>query len=727
MASPFTEERLILPILPNLTCEFAFTTNVLENVGLEEMRVPNNTEYRFSCDVGDMLLREDQYRLHYSYLKDFFEARKGKYEGFRFKNWADYRLTATPHQISDDLSTQGLLVPTTEPLTYQVVKKYTLNNQSCYKTIRKIVSESWEVYEDGVLLLEGFEVNINNGTVVFEEEPEGELTFACEFDLPCRFDVDTFSPVLIVDDDGNQLYQLNQLRVIEIVDPGIRAYTKEDFDHSDVELEIPVRPDELFEIATQTKIESSFINVEKTTSYSEPKNRFSINNAIVNNNQLEYLLTFFLSRRGKLQGFSYRGHSTRFDQDSIRFNLLTTKVDDNAATPVTWECGQLNLIEDRSLSISEQDEISSFSFDLGFAPNGDYFYDILAPDSLLGYSPTEVTGYIKQASWDDNVFVGKFQRIGLGSFSGNHIIGTGKHFRAKLQQTALGPCYFTGQILWKAKRLGSVFPCCHCIKIVRRDGEIKTFTSHDCDLIIGSDTYKAMGAINPTAINQKTDATPDNLEIKSFIDDEGITDDDLINGMYDGARVTVSAINFTDLPATLEDGLILCKGRAGDIKITDTGYTLEVRSLASLLNKGVSKKTSIRCPHKLGDSRCQVDMTPFTFTAEVIEVHAKEIYISPNFDNFYLSEGEIEFTSGKLNNVRFDIRNQTSDGTYSFLTLYELVPSGVEVGDEVIVRAGCFKTKESCKNKFDNYINFGGFPNGKNWMPGMDAYVKGGS
>lgn len=720
---PFVEERLNLPVLPNLTCEFSFNTIVLENSAQEEMRVPNHTEYRFACDVGEMILREDEYRQHYTYLKDFFEARKGKYEGFRFKNWADYRVESK--QITANLSTDGILVQTA-PLTYQIVKRYALDGQATYKTIRKVVPGKWKVFLDGVELTDGVTVNVNTGEVVFESEPVGTLSVECEYDLPCRFDVDAFSPVLIVDDKGNRYYQLNQLRVIEIVDPSVRCYTKEDFEHSQVTFEVPVRPDELFEITTQTKIEDSYINIEKSTSYSEPKQRYSINNAKVRQHQLEYLLAFFMTRRGKLQGFIYRG-STRFDQDSIRFNLLTTELRSGIVAPVLWECGQVGLIESRDLPYSEQQETTSFSFGSPFPPDGDYFYDIVAPVALLDYSPSEVKGYIKQASWDNNVFVGNFQRIGLGSYSGEELIGNGKHFRVKLQQTAGGPCFFTGQILWKAARLGSIFPYCHCVKIIRRDGQVKSFTSHDCDLIIDGLTYKAMGAINPTAVNQKTDATPDNLEIKSFIDDENVTDDDLINGMYDGARVTVAAVDFTNLPDALEDALILCKGRAADIKITDTGYTLEVRSLASLLNKGVSKKTSVRCLKKLGSPECGVDMTNFTHTAEVITLGAKTITISPRFDQFYLAEGEIEFTSGNLQGVKFDIRNQTSDPIYSFLTLYELVPSGVQVGDEVIVRAGCFKLPDPCQSKFNNYANFGGFPSGDRWMPGMDAYMKGGS
>jgi uncharacterized phage protein (TIGR02218 family) len=44
----------------------------------------------------------------------------------------------------------------------------------------------------------------------------------------------------------------------------------------------------------------------------------------------------------------------------------------------------------------------------------------------------------------------------------------------------------------------------------------------------------------------------------------------------------------------------------------------------------------------------------------------------------------------------------------------------IQLGDEYEARPGCDKTPETCKTKFSNFANFGGFPD----VPGRDAISK---
>ena len=46
--------------------------------------------------------------------------------------------------------------------------------------------------------------------------------------------------------------------------------------------------------------------------------------------------------------------------------------------------------------------------------------------------------------------------------------------------------------------------------------------------------------------------------------------------------------------------------------------------------------------------------------------------------------------------------------------------TSIEPGDQFEIIAGCDKTKTSCKNKFNNLINFRGFPD----IPGSDKMLK---
>jgi uncharacterized phage protein (TIGR02218 family) len=50
------------------------------------------------------------------------------------------------------------------------------------------------------------------------------------------------------------------------------------------------------------------------------------------------------------------------------------------------------------------------------------------------------------------------------------------------------------------------------------------------------------------------------------------------------------------------------------------------------------------------------------------------------------------------------------------LELWQASPAPVALGDEFMVTAGCDKRFDTCRTKFDNGVNFRGFPH----MPGDD-------
>jgi uncharacterized phage protein (TIGR02218 family) len=47
------------------------------------------------------------------------------------------------------------------------------------------------------------------------------------------------------------------------------------------------------------------------------------------------------------------------------------------------------------------------------------------------------------------------------------------------------------------------------------------------------------------------------------------------------------------------------------------------------------------------------------------------------------------------------------------------MPFAIQVGDTFTYAPGCDKTRETCCNKFNNILNFRGFPD----IPGMDQYL----
>jgi len=64
------------------------------------------------------------------------------------------------------------------------------------------------------------------------------------------------------------------------------------------------------------------------------------------------------------------------------------------------------------------------------------------------------------------------------------------------------------------------------------------------------------------------------------------------------------------------------------------------------------------------------------------------------------------------------IKRDDHDGAQRVMTLWRPLPAPIAQGDIVVVTAGCDKRSKTCRIKFDNLINFQGFPDipGDDWL-----------
>lgn len=123
---------------------------------------------------------------------EFFEARRGRLHGFRWKDWADYKsldpITATS---ATDINIGTGDNSTT---TFQLVKNYSDSGGSYTRTIKKPVSGSVKIAVDSSVQTEGidFTVDTTTGIITFTSAPGSGLavTAGFEFDVPVRFDMD---------------------------------------------------------------------------------------------------------------------------------------------------------------------------------------------------------------------------------------------------------------------------------------------------------------------------------------------------------------------------------------------------------------------------------------------------------------------------------------------------------------------------------------------------------
>jgi uncharacterized protein (TIGR02217 family) len=124
-------------------------------------------------------------------LVAFFEARRGRLYGFRFRDFADFKSCAPSGTISP--IDQALGVGDGETTVFALAKAY----GDLARPVTKPVDGTVRVAVDGVEVT-AVSVDATTGLVTFEDPPgEGAvLTAGFEFDTPVRFDADRIDVTL---------------------------------------------------------------------------------------------------------------------------------------------------------------------------------------------------------------------------------------------------------------------------------------------------------------------------------------------------------------------------------------------------------------------------------------------------------------------------------------------------------------------------------------------------
>ncbi len=86
--------------------------------------------------------------------------------------------------------------------------------------------------------------------------------------------------------------------------------------------------------------------------------------------------------------------------------------------------------------------------------------------------------------------------------------------------------------------------------------------------------------------------------------------------------------------------------------------------------------------------------------------------------NDYFNQGTVTFTSGALAGCRpVEVFDWSVGG---LVALWTGLPEAPQIGDTLELRRGCDKTRATCRDTFDNAINFRGFAD----VPGGDQVLR---
>ena len=255
-----------------------------------------------------------------------------------------------------------------------------------------------------------------------------------------------------------------------------------------------------------------------------------------------------------------------------------------------------------------------------------------------------------------------------------------------------------------------------CVKITRQDGAVIGVTTHDVALPVDGVTYQVARMTSATELAQKADASVDNQEMDWIMDSAAIAERDLESGLYDYATIEVLLVNYLDTT----QWAVMKRGHLGEVSLADQVAKTEFRSLAQALQQTIGRAYGPDCDATLGDARCKVDLSGFTSTGyvtAVLDTHRIQISLSAAADD-YFNYGLLTFTDGENAGIGYEVKDW--DQASQTITLMLPARYTVAAGDQFTVYAGCDKSLATCRDVFDNVINFRGFPD----VPGTDGMLE---
>jgi uncharacterized phage protein (TIGR02218 family) len=268
---------------------------------------------------------------------------------------------------------------------------------------------------------------------------------------------------------------------------------------------------------------------------------------------------------------------------------------------------------------------------------------------------------------------------------------------------------------------------CRCWRVRRQDGQIMGFTDHDRDLAFEGVVFKASSGMDASALQSSTGLSVDNGQVLGALNATDIREKDILAGRYDKAEVDQWLVCWSNPELRVH----MFRGFLGEIRRTETAFEAELRGLTEKLNVPVGRTILRTCDRSLGDGKCRFDLTApgYTAEAEVGEGSQGARVIAAGLGDFaddWFAQGAVRWLTGENQGLVSRVKRDSRRDGLRVLDLWEEPPLGMTTGDSFSVTAGCDKSAATCRVKFDNFLNFRGFPHipGEDWVV---AYPKEGS
>lgn len=256
-----------------------------------------------------------------------------------------------------------------------------------------------------------------------------------------------------------------------------------------------------------------------------------------------------------------------------------------------------------------------------------------------------------------------------------------------------------------------------CWRITRRDGVVQGFTDHDRALAFEGTVFEAASGLEASELRASVGLSVDNLEVAGALSSEALSEEDLMAGIYDDAKVEIWRVNWS----APDERLLMRTGSLGEVRRTGTAFTAEIRGLQHYLQETRGRSFQFTCDADLGDLRCGVDLS--------LPVHRGEGVIVASIDDRRFvadglsayaagafSRGLARFTTGPASGQAVEVRQHLVVSGEVRIELWQAPRGPLLSGQAFVITAGCDKHLSTCRDRFVNTVNFRGFPH----MPGND-------
>lgn len=264
---------------------------------------------------------------------------------------------------------------------------------------------------------------------------------------------------------------------------------------------------------------------------------------------------------------------------------------------------------------------------------------------------------------------------------------------------------------FRARLDAGVTTLCACWRIIKQDGAIQGFTDHDRDIAFDGVTYSVMSGLDGSSFESELGFSVGGAEVSGALSSASIEESDLLNGVWDGARVELWRVDWREPAHRILQHVAI----VGEVRRSGAAFVAELRSLSHALDQQHGRIYGANCDADLGDARCGFLLATAPFSVNLLVVEATRAQVTamlPTTTPGFYTGGTIQFLSG----LQVGAHAHIKDHADNMLKLWTPLAQAPMTGDSFKLTAGCDKTFATCQAKFENITNFRGFPH----LPGND-------